>query len=305
MAPRESQNPFSMNRRRFLTATGAVGLTAVAGCTGESDTDPVEEGGAAAETSSSTTTKETTATTTEEPGEAAFEVVSIDGPSKMEIGATDTFSITVKNTGDAEGTWTQTVSGKVGDEDWEKMGDISLDVPAGQTATWTSGEIKVNYQTVITYRLEEAAKEYSIQFVAADLGYGETYTSPDSMAMTATKVELKSYYEYKDYSGATARQRADDGMQWAFVTFKAENKGSESQFTPLSTDLSVIAGNQQYDSEYTRKESGMFEGGEINPGIVREGWLAYQIPADLSKGDFEVIWSDDNFTGSWTARWSA
>lgn len=312
---RKMDNLRHPNRRRVLTL-GALGITtAIAGCTGASETD--DEASAASDTPTPHDSTEAT-TETDTPsesssdsavGQAEFEVVTVDHPDEVELNKDLQFTITVKNTGDAAGTWTETLSAKIDDGKWDRIGEISLDVPAGTTATWTSGVVSLAYQTTVYYRLEEAATEFSVQFVAATLSYGESFTSPESIAVTVEKVELQRYYEYEDYDGSVSNKRADDGKQWAFVHCHIQNTGTESAFAPLESDINIIADSRQYDREMvvdTLVNKGEpYDGGEIEAGIVRDGWIAYQIPASLSQGDFRVSWNDDNYEGSWTARWRA
>lgn len=301
-----SHNSHRLKRRRFIGSI-ALSTVAIAGCTSsdEADEGGVENTDGDTETESNdgdTTTSNDSSETTE--GEAQFEIVEINYPDEVEVNEEFTFSVTVENTGNADGTWTQGVDYRFGDNDWEELGTIELDVPAGETATFESDAGHVPYQTTFRYRFIEAEREIAINVVAARLSLGEEFVAVNDMALSVEEVELSPYYEYEGYDG-TEREHAADGNQWAFVKYRAENKGSESEFAPLETDLSVIADNRQYDHQYIRKEDwNQYDGGEIEAGIVREGWLAYEIPDSLSKPDVVVSWSGENYQGSWTARWS-
>ncbi len=223
----------------------------------------------------------------------------------MEVGQTFDYQVKVKNTGGADGTWTETLSAKIGDSSWGKVDDIKMDVPAGETKTWKSDKGDIPYQTVVTYRLENAQKEFKVQAVSASLNYGEGFKAPNGMAVTVKDVEMKSYYEYKGYDGSTKEKRASDDKQWAFVQLRSKNKGDEPVFAPMKSDISIIVDNRQFDYKIINKEDGIYEGNEISPGIVREGWIAYEVPSNLSKSDIEVAWTGEDFNGSWTVRWSS
>jgi hypothetical protein len=46
-----------------------------------------------------------------------------------------------------------------------------------------------------------------------------------------------------------------------------------------------------------------FDGGGLQPGIEREGWIAYEVPADVELNDLEMAWSKDTLEGQIAARW--
>lgn len=286
--------------RRHLLATGTTtALLGIAGCSSDNSGDD-------SSTDEDTPTDDSTDSGSSggASAEAEFQITGVDAPEQVEIGEPHTFSVDVENTGEADGTWTDTLLVKTGNSDWQEVGEVEMEVPAGETKTWTSGEVSFDYQTMVTLGFQNAQKEVQIQVVAASLSYGESFTNPEDMKVTCTGVDLQQAYQYKDYNGDTATERAPDGKQWAFVNLRAENVGGSKEFTPLESDVSIVANNTQYDSQYINKEEGRYDGGEINPGIVREGWLCYEIPESLSKDDFTVVYSAENYQGNWTVHWS-
>ena len=294
-------NRRTLTRRHYLTAGGVAVFTGIAGCTSEGE-DNAENANNGDET---TDTDASSSGSAEASAEASFEIVGLDAPEQVEIGDPHRFSVDVKNTGEADGTWTDTLLFKSGNEDWQEVGEVEMDIPAGETATWQSGEVAWDYQTMVTLGFQEAQQQFQIQVVAAALAYGESFTNPRDMEVSCHDVQLKDAYEYKDYNGQTTYEQAAEGKQWAFVYLRAENVGGSTEFTPLEREVSVVAGNTQYDSEYIMKEEGKYDGGEINPGIVREGWLCYEIPDNLSVDDLVVVYSEGNYEGDWTVRWSS
>lgn len=237
-------------------------------------------------------------------GDPEFSIVEIDAPEEVAIGEEFTYSITVENTGGADGVWAQTVMAKEPDGQWQSA-PLELEVPAGETKTWESDTVTVNYTTQLLFRLDEADVEFSIRFVSATLGFGEEYVSPDGMAFTVDSIEFFDSYTWSGSSGNTYEEQAPAGKKWAKVYVVAENKGSEQAYSPFASDVSIIADNSQYDNTYISNDEGEYEHSEIAPGIVREGWIVYELPEDLSKDDFRVQWADDNFEGSWTVYWTA
>lgn len=301
-----------LTRRRYLATTGLAATASITGCTsGGSDAESTSTtvAGTSTETSTATATESPTETTEATPSptdtpEASFEVVSVNIPEKVEIGQGITITAKIKNTGNADGTWKDTLSARIAGEQWFKLRDISLEVPAGETKTWTSEKRVIRYVSELTYRFERAGVEFVTEGTPGMIPYGESFKSVDGLETTVQKVELKSYYEYQDYNGETAKERAGDGQQWAFVYLRSENIVDQPVVSPLAMNISIIAGNKQYNDVTVNKEEGAYDGTEINPGIVREGWIPYKIPASLSKSDFRVTWTDDNGYGSWTMSWS-
>ncbi|WP_137284013.1 COG1361 family protein [Halorussus salinisoli] len=296
-----------MNRRHFITAT-TLSLSALAGCTGGGN-DSSQSSQTTAETETeqegSTETTSTRERTTEE-GEAEFELVSSDVPEKVELGEEFAISAEIKNVGSAPGEFDSAISAKTASSDWQQAGDAETEeIEPGETATWTSETVTFEYLMRVTYRIEKLEQEFTIQAVSRKLSLGESFTTPEGVVVSVQRFDLKSYYEYEGYDGSTEQKRAGDGKRWAFVYLKAENTAGQSNFIPLETDVNLIARNSQYDQKYVNKEENRYEGGEVEAGIVRKGWLAYEIPNDLSKTDLTVAWSDRDGTGEWSVRWSA
>jgi hypothetical protein len=280
----------------------------LAGCT-SSEEEPAQvtdETNAGSDGTPTPTENPTTADPTTEEGEPEFELISLDVPEEVEIGKEFTISATLKNVGSAPGEFQSAISAKTAESEWQSAGDVETgEIQPDETGEWTSKTVTLPYLMRVKYRIEKLEKEFTIQSISRKLTFGESYTSPSNVVVTTKNVELKSYYEYEGYDGSTEKERAGDGKQWAFVYLKAENKASEKRFIPLSSDINLLAENRQYDEEYINKEDGGYEGSEVEVGIVREGWLAYKIPNNLSKTDLTVAWSGDNYQGEWSVQWSA
>lgn len=302
-----------MNRRKVLLGSGVVLTSTLAGCTGNetgngensgngNSTNPSNSGNNESDTEEPTDGGNGN-TDNESAGEPEFEVESLDMPEEVEVGEEWSWSITVANTGDADGTFETAVYVKTADTDFTEVGTIELEIPAGGTATYESDTGTLRYITRATYRFEALDLEQEIQAVSRSLTFGESYRTPQDIVVTAHSIDLRDVYEYENYDGETATEEASSGSQWAFLEFEAANESGSSEFVPLEGDVSLIAGDTQYDSQYISKEDGKYEGGEVQPGITREGWIAYEIPSDLRVGDLEVAYSGSNFEGEWSVRW--
>jgi hypothetical protein len=301
-----------LRRRHYLVTLGSA--IATAGCSGEGGSG----GGSTAATSSPTEsnrrgTDQQRATDTPEPtetpvsGEASFEIVEYAFPGEIEAGKWFTPSITVRNTGGAPGTLEESLYYRVGNSDWVESGTwIFEDVAPGEELTVNANDDwAFSIVAELEFALGEREKTVTMETVPADLAFGESFLNIDDVKVTVSTVDLKGAYEYTDYNGDQTRKEAPDGSQWGFVQIRAENTGDEAAFTPLATDISIIAGNQQYDSTYVDKEESAYEGNEVQPGIVREGFIAYELPDNLSLGDLTVVWNSSGVYGDTVVRWSS
>jgi hypothetical protein len=81
------------------------------------------------------------------------------------------------------------------------------------------------------------------------------------------------------------------GLAYAY----AENKSESSKFIPFHGDWVMLADNRQYNPQSIFSSDWAYEGGEVFAGVVREGWIRYEIPASLSTDDLSIAWSKEFF----------
>lgn len=328
-----------MKRRVFLTA---VGLAAVAGCSeldegtgGESPTstttssavptttgtpstrettvttstttDPTEAStSTTTETTetTSTTTETTETTTTETPAPASFEVTEIDLPERAEINEEFQINITVRNTGGSEGTFSSTVSGTSTESStWSDSGSIELDIPAGRNATYTSNILTYPYMSKLTYRIDETGQEFSVQIVSAKRAFGEPFTSQDDIRFSVQRVEFQETYVWEGGSGNRYEETAPSGKKFAFVYVRAENVGGQPERSPFSGDVVVLSGNQQFENGIFYKDEGKYQPAELHPGVVREGWIGFEVPEEVDVSTISVVWSE-TIRGDFAVYWT-
>ena len=135
------------------------------------------------------------------------------------------------------------------------------------------------------------------------LSFGETFVSPTDIALTVNGVELTDSYEWGS-GGSTFTEEAPEGMQFAWVYLTVENRADQPQYLPFGTEIAIRAGNQQFDASFPLRNDGQYQSSQVGPSVVREGWLYYEIPSDLSVSDLSVVWYGTNFVDEWTATWS-
>ena len=175
--------------RRQVLALSSISVVAIAGCS-SSDDDP--SGDDSSEGSDSSDETDESANTDgdddqsesednsdeeseqeeEEPEQedeqetvepASFEVVSVDHPDEVSTGESHTFAITVENTGGEDGTFEEILEISVeGVAEWENVGTIQLEVPAGETATWESEPVDFDDPGTLQFRLGEFEWSYSV-----------------------------------------------------------------------------------------------------------------------------------------------
>lgn len=93
--------------------------------------------------------------------------------------------------------------------------------------------------------------------------------------VTLVRVGYYKHLEYDTWGDEVTDFRAD---------IKVKNIGSEEE-TFSTYDAAIIIGNSQYDAKLFRSK---FDGYNLRPGIVREGYLIFETPITL-KGQGEII----------------
>jgi len=286
-----------MERRQFI-GSAVIGLSAVAGCSSNSDNQT--------DSSPNTDTPEATATPnqTATPEPASFTVEEFSLQESAEIGQQYDITITVTNTGETDGVYESELSARTPESDWQSLNPITIDVPADETVTVTeTTNSGYDYMTTLTYRLEKADMTASINIVSRQLPFGSIYESPNGVSMTAINIDFQDTYEWSSGSYDYEEEPAD-GNKWAFLRFRAENTSGQPEYLPFNSDIVLLAGNSQYDSSvYQGGDITMYEGGEVQAGIVREGMILYEVPESLEKSDIQAAWSEDTYDGSIAVYW--
>ena len=312
-----------MQRRRFLTGLGTSVTLALAGCAGddnEPDGGDSPDAGELTATLTATETAAKTETQTETPAETSTETptpepeanysLSVEGiPDSVEIGEEFTYGISVSNDGD--GARTALVKLEISTRDnnqWATAWEEQLNVAPGETRAVTTDPFSFERLGVIEWRFtlsagEDHVERFTTEVLSATRAIGSSYVTPNDIRVQVSDINLKGAYEYTNYRDERDLTEAPDGKQWLFVWFEAENQSNGVEYLPFEFDVVVVAGNQQYDSVFINKEENKYNGGEVQPDIVRSGWIAYEVPDDLSLSDLEVVHSGGDFDGNWRVKW--
>lgn len=299
-----------MERRQILRWAGVGIVGSIAGC--GSDTSATSGGSTDENTEEATATATATdsPTPTDEPEPASFEVVDYKLPEKVEIGEEFSLEITVRNTGEKEGDYSAPIHVRTADSEWQEGGEWSFtDVPPGETETGTVDEpITFDYVQRYEFRLGQSSETAVIQTVSAKISWGQEFQTPEGYRIRIDEPTLQDTYEYEDYDGSISDAEPDSGEQWAFVNVWVKNETGEANFSPLGSDLALLYGNAQSDGETILVNEPIdkgepFDGGELQPGVERSGWIGYQLPQGLSVSDLVIAWSEDTFEGQIAANW--
>lgn len=294
-----------MDRRYFLAVCAAAG----AGCAGGDG----EEGATASETDINTVTSDNENAGGSEAGDnetaadpADFELVEYGFPDRVEIGESFTPSMTIQNTGGQAGDYEANLWASVADTDeWRSWNEWTWSsVPPGEESTIeASGPWGFEYLWELQIRLGEFDRTASLDVVTKQLAFGGTYTTPAGVQLTVQNVGLTEQYTYTDYDGETRPQDAPPEKQWAFVDLQAENTADTVSALPTKYDMVLLADNRQYEFATITDKEGEYEGGDVQPGVVEEGWLGFEIPAEVSTDSVAFVYNAVLSDGQIAARW--
>jgi hypothetical protein len=298
-----------MNRRKFVQLIGMSATAGLAGCSSDSSDNP--NSGDSTETTTGTEAQTETETETESPEPAEFEVVEYAIPETAEIGTEVTLEITIRNTGGQTGDFTAPLHARTPDSNWQEGGDWTFtDVAPGESATAEIDEpVIFDYIQRYEFRLGQSPKTAVLQTVSAKVPWGEEYATPGGYRIRADEPTLQDSYEYEDFRGNIKDAEPDNGGQWAFVNVWVKNETGQANYSPLSNEFGLLYGSSQSDGQtyltdepINKDES--FEGGELQPGVERSGWIAYEIPSEIQMNELTLAWSQDTFEGQIAANWS-
>lgn len=98
-------------------------------------------------------------------------------------------------------------------------------------------------------------------------------------------------------TSAEEREYADGNL--LLVTFKAENTGAAPVEVPDLYDFILLSGSSQHDAMVWTGESEGYNGGEIAPGVVREGIIPFEVPETTSAYTLQTRLTED-IAASWS-----
>lgn len=285
-----------MLRRTYV---GLLSAAVLSGCSGspssadERDLDDGDEQGSSP-------------TPTSEPSDPAdFKLDSVTAPAEAEIGEEIGYAFTVVNTGEEEGEFETTISTRIGASGrWETSSPWRETIPAGGSVTLESQTFSYDYVDRIDIRIDTFDHIFSIQFLSRKLPFGRPYVTPEGMQFTVTGIDLQNSYDWEGASGTNYTENAPSGSQFAFLNVHAENKAGQPLYSPNSFDIVLLSGQHQYEPAFISKSEGEYDAAELQPGVVRRGWISYEVDAGLEESDITAVWSETYLNGDVVIHWS-
>jgi len=245
-------------------------------------------------------------TTADGTATALFEPSFSAAPS-AEVGRNVDWSLTVENTGDADGTFETSVDirGPGGDE---TSSTVSLDIAAGETVE-TSSSFRPDYVGEYTVTVEGTGEEHTVTAETRTLGFGDEYVNPDGVTVTVDgteefyEVRLVSSYTYTDENGERRFERAAEGSEFAVVSVRSSKEGRRLVEMPRRDEFTMFVGGGAYSPVERLADDG-YEGGTTR-GRDREGVVVFEVDEDAGREDtFEVYWEREYDGGVAEAIWS-
>lgn len=298
-----------MKRRQVIAMCGGAAL---AGCSGQTEPGTGDEGPTPTKTEQATSTPDTEAeTTSESPTDtsepAEFELVEYEFPEQVEIDEQFTPAITIQNSGEQASEYEAPLWVTVaGGNEWQEVGqwEWSTVEPGEKDTAGASGPWSFEYLYELEFRLGEFDQTTSLDVVTKQLSIGQEYTTPWDTQIVVQSIELTEQYTYEDHNGETRPKDAPDGKQWAFAELRAENTADKIAELPTKFDMLLLADNRQYEYEIITDREGAYEGGDVQPGVVEEGWLGFEIPADVTADSLAFVYSPITSEGELAIRWA-
>jgi hypothetical protein len=273
-----------MQRRAFL---GTLGATVVGGCAGNdgSDADPTA-----------------TATSTDGGrGSAEFEFVGVQAPDSVQLNVPESFTVTVRNVGSADGTFTSPIRIKVGEAEWRTAGEISVSVPAGETREWQSARFVPRYLGPIRFRLVAFDEQWSTQVTPRTLDFGTSYDAPTGLRLNVLGGSFETELPATTNGTSTA---APDGETWAVMRLDVRNRLQEPRPTPEASAF-VLEVDGERRPQHQDASDDPYESGSLDGRTVRRGDLVYAVPAGTRAGGLTCWWEASLANGDVKAIWTA
>lgn len=154
------------------------------------------------------------------------------------------------------------------------MYDTGKSVLIFTTIDGREGKVTYDYVTIPKYSDEEIKAIYENQYLQSAKTIGQTTTRGD-FEVTLVRVGYFTHLKYDTWGDEVTDFRAD---------IKVKNIGTSSE-SFSSYDAAMIVGSNQYNYDYNSK----FDGSNIYPGVIKEGYILYEnVPKNIS-GQVKII----------------
>jgi hypothetical protein len=300
-------------RRRSLLATFGAGLASLAGCS-ESPSD----GSTPATTPAGTSPADGGGVTAD-----AFEVVSVETPDRVEIGAPYRFHVTVRNTSDRRGTLASPLSVRPEGGAWQPLDQrVEVEVPPGETATWDASKVHLGYLGTYEFRIDALDERWSVAVTPGVLSFGTLYRTPANLGINVVGGTFESQFPTGNdgsSEGTTTATptptatttapptatpvSAPDGKTWLLVYVRMRNFSQSEQRIPAADTFSLRVGDQTYAPQSVGPAGERYHQRALAGRTILQDPLVFAVPDDTSAGDVAVHWAEEYAQGRVELSW--
>jgi hypothetical protein len=271
-----------MRRRFFLSS---LGLTALAGCSSNENSDNPNS------------------------GEGGFELVSLDVPRQVPSTAQVTFRFQVRNTSSQRNTFTSPIEERQGDT-WTQVDEVSLPLDSGETGTTQSSQLPFPYLGTRQYRLAAVNRTWSISTVPLQLQFRDQYVVPDGLLISVLGGSFETTYPQPDNETArnetvtsTPTTPSSDNI-WLIMRVDIRNRSQDNPVQSPDPSEFTLTTNGQRRQPNQAIATDPYESRMLDPRMVIRGSFVYSVPSDTAPDDVRMSWETSYSEGRLKAIWS-
>lgn len=305
-----------MPTRRHLIALTATAAAGISGCVEppeEEDDENGEDGNVTDGTGNQTEDNETDTGDDEEDdgdddeAEADFEFAGLSAPEEVELNEEFQVEFTVENVGDADGTYETEVRHHFAWSEYT-FEDVSLEVPAGETATETWEGFSMPYIGWFEFETPDFDERVRTESTRPVLALEETFTTPRDVEITVLEIEKSDTYSY-DKEGQNFSQTESTGdpdTVWAKAWVRCVNRSDSRRSLPALDEFDM-SGSEGPAVDLTDDEDRELVEGyrpdTVSEGGSREGWVVIEVTDERRLADMSFYWEREFDEGESRARW--
>lgn len=132
-------------------------------------------------------------------------------------------------------------------------------------------------------------------------GTGE-YVEHGDIRVAVTAYEFSE--SYQDEFGF--EQAPPEGSKFLWIYVRVENIGQNAVDAPYASNFAIAYEGKQTDADIfivDRPGYETYPGGQIFPGVAKEGWIRFTIPSAAKSEDIQVLFTPDSFFSSTYYVW--
>ncbi|MEF8851458.1 MAG: hypothetical protein V5A28_03415 [Haloarculaceae archaeon] len=230
-----------------------------------------------------------------------------------------TYSVTVRNEGDADGVFRGVVDRGGSDaSNWRVSHQLSQPIPAGGSHTF---ELADDWRFVDdhAFRVRPLGETRTVDFFAPTLAVGESLATPFG-SITVTTAATGDQLVSSPGRGNNETTKTPEAGQFVFIEVEYDRQREVAipnlgRLARYSNGFLLNDGETTYegggapegDHDFHRPISGTtlnsHRGEQIPVGEARRGWLVFDVPAGVSLGDATLSWRNSRDDRTSRATW--